>query len=417
MKNWCLYVSKTALTTVFTVCSLTLSVFADVDMANSQNYPDFSAEREFTGTVKPLTVNVLGYGYNDEYRGTIYYTPEIGTIFEGPTKDLHGNVIKQGDPLIKIYPSYREARVRKSEAALEQAKANLFIKNADFERYSKLVKNKGISEQVYQQSFSDYAGAKAAVASAECDLILAKEMLEVCTYYAQFDGIVSNVMMSAGYCAGEPKVIELTQLYPIGINITMDRRLANQITSSTPVTVYPDPSISKEPIGIVNGYNILTQNGITFYSINKPFHPVITEDGKIIPAVHKINNILPYEYDPADCSININALKHDVNGYFVWKGVGQKNLQPGKGLNVVFPIEKVYVVPDDLVEQVSPSDRFVKLKEPGSLTNGDIVISDPPEGAKDGDEVCFVQARYVFMPGDIVKVKIGPNPPLKQDLN
>lgn len=396
--------SKTTLKVMLLVCFLALNIFAE-------DVTDFKVEREFTGTVVPLTVNVLGYGYNDEYRGTIYYTPEIGTIFQGPTKDLQGNVLKQGDPLIKIYPQYREARVKKSEAALEQAKANLFIKKADYDRYSKLEKNKSISEQVYQQSMSDYVAAKAAVAAAECDLALSKEMLGVCNYYAQFDGIVTNVLMAAGYCAGEPKVIEISQLYPIGINIKMPRQLANQISCSTPVTVFPDPSISRDSMGIINGYNILTQNGITFYSSNMPLEINLTENGKIIPNVHKTNNILPYEYDPSICSININALKQDSKGYFVWKGIGQKNLQPGKGLSQVFPIEKVYVVPDNLVEQISPCDRFVKLKDPGSLSCGDIVISDPPEDAKSGDKVCFVQSRYVLMPGDVVKVKIGPNQP------
>lgn len=402
MKNWHPNISITALATVFLTCSLAVNAFAE-------GVTDFSVEREFTGTVTPLTVNLLPYGYNDEYRGTIYYTLEVGTIFQGPTKDLQGNVIKQGDPLIKIYPQYREARVRKSEAALEEAKANLFLKQADYERYSKLQKSKSVSEQVYQQAVCDYATAKAALASAECDLALSKEMLGVCAYYAQFDGIVTNVLMAAGYCAGEPKVIEVTQLYPIGISIKMDRQLANQIFSTTPITVYPDPSISKDPIGIINGYNILTQNGVTFYSANMPLKANITEDGKTIPNVYKINNILPYEYDPSIRSININALKKDDKGYFLWKGVGQKNLQPGKGLSKVFPINKVYIVPDNLIEQISPSDRFVKLKDSGSFTCGDIVVSDPPEGAKDGDKVCFVQYRYILMPGDVVKVKIGPN--------
>jgi len=382
------------------------SIFAD----NTTDYKDFSIEREFIGTIVPLTVSLLPFGFNDEYRGEIYYTPEVGTIFDGPRFDLKGNIIKQGDPIIKIYTSYRESRVEKCRAAYDTAKTKLNFALAEYERKSKLVERKSVSVKDFQQAESDYNAAKDAVASAECDLRLANELLKMCTYYAQFDGIVSQVIMSDGYCAGEPKVIELTQLQPIGVNIKMDRTLANQITVETPVTVYPDPSISKDPIGALHGFQILVSDGITLYLANNPHQIKIIENRKEIPNVHNIYSIFAFDYNSSVCGVNIKALKKDNKGYYVWKGVGQKNFEPGKGLKRVFPIEKVYVVIDDLVDQMSPSDKFVKLKNPGSLQIGNICIGDVPKGVKNGDKVCFVIPRFVLMPGDIVKVKIGHNP-------
>jgi hypothetical protein len=390
------------------LCAFT-NVFAD-NNSSKDGYKDFSIEREFVGTVTPLTVSSIPYGFNDEYRGEIYYTPGIGTIFDGPRFDLKGNIIKQGDPIIKIYPSYRESRVKKSQASLDTAKANLNFASAEYERDSKLVKRKSVSVKEFQQAESNYYAAKAAVASAECDLNLANELLKICTYYAQFDGIVTQVLMCNGYCSGEPKILELTQLQPIGVTIKMDRTLANQITVETPVTIYPDPSISKDPIGVLHGFQVLTSDGITLYLSNDGQQIKIIENGKEIPNIHNIHNILAFDYNPSICGVNINALKKDDKGYYLWKGVGQKNSEPGKGLSRVFSIEKIYVIIDDLVDQMSPSDKFVKLKDPGGLQVGDICVKNVPEGSKNGDKVCFVPLRFIFMPGDVVKVKIGPNP-------
>lgn len=401
-----------ALVVSLILCAFT-SVFADGNPLKD-DYKDFSAEREFTGKVTPLTVNVIPYGFNDEYRGEIYYTPGIGTIFDGPRFDLEGNIIQQGDPIIKIYPSYRESRVKKCQASLDTANANLKFASAEYERKSKLVKQKSVSIKDFQQAGSAYYAAKAAVASAECDFTLANELLKICTYYAQFDGMVSQVLVSNGYCSGEPKVLELTQLQPIGVAIKMDRVLANQITVETPITIYPDPSISKDPIGAMHGLQVLTSDGIILYLSNSPHQIKIMEKGKEIPNVHNINNILAFDYNPSICSVNINALKKDDKGYYLWKGVGQKNIKPGEGLNRVFSIEKVYVVVDNIVDQISPSDKFVKLKDPGSLQIGNICIRDVPKGAKDGDKVCLVMPRFILMPGDVVKVKIGPNPSVNQ---
>ena len=77
--------------------------------------------------------------------------------------------------------------------------------------------------------------------------------------------MVSQVLMSNGYCSGEPKILELTQLQPIGVTIKMDRTLANQIKTGTPITVYPDQSISKDPVGVMHGFRLFTSNGITCY--------------------------------------------------------------------------------------------------------------------------------------------------------
>lgn len=398
--------------TVGVMVLLILCAFTIVFVYNNLSkdaYKDFSVEREFVGTVTPLTVSSMTYGFNDEHRGEICYTPYVGTIFDGPRFDLKRNIIKQGDPIIKVYPSYRESKVRKCQADLDTAKANLIFASDEYDRNSKLVIHNSVSVRDFQQSKSNYYAARATVASAECDLSLANELLKKCTYYAQFDGIVSQVLMSDGDCAGEPKVIELTQLQPIGVTIKMDRTLANQITIETPVTIYPDPSISKDPVGPIHGFQLLTSDGITL-SVFNTYHKIkIMEEGKEIPNIHDVYNILAFDYNPSVCGVNVDALKKDDKGYYLWKGVGQKNSEPGKGLNRRFSIEKVYVMVDNLIDQMSPSDKHIKLKNSKGLQIGDICVGDVPEGAKNGDKVCYVPSRFIFMPGDVVKVKIGPN--------
>lgn len=372
------------------------------------DYKDFSSPREFVGIVTPLTVSPIVIGSNIGYRGIIYSTANPGQLFRGPMYDINGNVIRKGDVLAKMYPDFFIKQVKANEALVQQTKADLAFTEADYVRNAKLIKDHSVSTHDFQLSQSTYYKNKSALINAEALLDQMKIELAACKYHAQFDGMVNDVMVTAGL-ANEVKALELVQLFPIGVKIEMDRELANQIGSATPVTIYPDPAISNSPIGIVHESSILRDDGIIFETTNYPLEPKTMENGKEIPHVHSVYTIVPFDYDLTKCAISNHSIKKDEKGYYVWLAVGQKNMQTKKALDLVFSVKKVYVTLGDKAKRETPRDTFVLLKDPGELQMWDVVLGDVPDNLKDGDRVCLHNPRYLLMPGDKVRVIIGPN--------
>lgn len=376
--------------------------------SDSFNYKDFSSPREFIGTVVPLTVTPVGFGLNQDFREKICYTPYLGEFFKGPTYDIQGKIVTPGKILLKASTEYILKMLEAKEALVQQAKADLAFIEADYVRNAKLVKNHSVSTHDFQQSQSSYYKSKAALAKAQSDLEETRIILDSCIYHAQFDGIVTNISRTAGL-ATEASTIEVTQLVPIGIKINMDRQLTNQIKTTTPIVIYPSPVVSKEPVGILHQSYRLLDDGVMLISSNYPMDPKVMENGKEIPHIHKIYNVVPFDYDMTKCAINKYAIQKDEKGYYVWWAVGQKNMIPGKAFDKVFSIKKEYIVLDNKVMTETPRNRFILLKDPGELHVRDVVVGDVPENAKDGDRVTLHMPRYLLMPGDKVKVIIGPN--------
>ena len=376
----------------------------NLDSISNQENP-FEKAVTLKGIAKPIVTTTIKAGFNDDYRGIITYTAPQGAIFWGPVYDEQGKVKKKGDVLVRLKADYRKATLKAKKAALMEAEANLLEKEENFKRYNKLVKTKAVSVESDQQTREQYYDALAALEECRADLVEVNTLLDLCTYHAQFTGIVNKVIHPAGLCP-ELDVIQVSQLFPMGIDIELPREIVNKITASTPVSVYSQ--FSDEPIGIAHGYSVLTDTGVRFTVDNFPIE--YTDKG--MRNVHKAHTVVDIQYfglkNNNKLSIEIDALKKDDKGYYVWKAVGQKNLIAGKGIDHVFKVEKVSVKPGVDAEKLEPGIRLVSLIDPGSLKENDIVISDIPDDFKDGSEVYFTRERFFFMPGDPVKVVIGP---------
>ena len=102
-----------------------------------------------------------------------------------------------------------------------------------------------------------------------------------------------------------------------------------------------------------------------------------------------------------------SALIKDGKRYYVMKAQNRKFLEPGKGLDPTFKVEKIEVVPGNL-RRLQAGFTYVRLlKDSGSLEKEDVILTDHPKGLKNGDYVNFLPARYIFMPNELVKVNIG----------
>ncbi|MEI6054506.1 MAG: hypothetical protein WCR55_00490 [Lentisphaerota bacterium] len=375
----------TACTTLALASVFTCNVFsADIN--------DFSAAREFQGTATPLIQCNLLSGFNDNWRGMITYTALPGTIFKGPSTDSNGKTTL-GTVLFTIDRVGRQI-------LLDQYVAQYQIAKENYERDVKLFKTNAIPEQ---QLATDKAAYYAAIAQVKQQQYL----VNLCVIRAPFDGIVVSVN-NVGWLSGEPPVMQIAQLKPMGIAVPMDRSLANKITPSTPITIYPDPSISKDIFGVARGYSILTATGVTFTIANYQVKKEV--DGKTYPIVTSASPIVPFRFaDQNKLSLNSTNIFKDDKGSFVWLAVGQKDLTT-KGIDKIFSVKKVYVEITSESADGAIFAKFVVLKENKDLAAYDMVIGDMPEGVKDGDMVSFQDPRFVFMPGDNVRVVIGPQP-------
>ena len=369
--------------------------------------------KSFKGTIVPLsTVKIYG-GFDNEYKGIITYTPLPGTLFKGPILDLNGKIIKHGDVLFRMETEYRDAQVEQAKAAIDKDGAALDSAKALYLSSKKLHEhNSGaISEIDFIKARNGYFEALSQLETDKASLILADKMRSICTYYARFDGIVNKVYFPYGYLGtfGEP-TLEVSQLAPIAVDIKMSREEAYSINSETSISVYP-VDVKAKPVGVFVGRWKLTNDGIEFLIPNYIATPKVKkiDNGKEVPVLNKISGVIAFNLDPYSDLMGINrrCMQKDEKGYFVFTAINRKTAQPGKPFNPLMKIKKVYITPGNRINPIGPNADLISLKDKGTLELYDVVFypSECKE-LKDNDTVYYMQKRYIFMPGDMVKVEI-----------
>jgi hypothetical protein len=395
---------------VILCCSLLLS--SGTITAGSK--VDLSLSTTYTGIVTALsTVDIYG-GFDNEFKGLITYTPLPGTLFKGPILDLKGKTIRQGSILIKMDTTYRDAQVKQAAAAVAKDNAALDSLKTKYGRYIKIheAKKGAISEQDYLEAKNNYLQAVAQLEADKAALILAKKLRTICTYYARFDGIVDEVSFPGGYIGnfGVSPTLKVSQLVPIAINIKMSREEAAAVNITTPISVYPIDS--NKTLGVYRGHGRLLKDGLQIILTNYITTPETKKlsNGKVVPVISHISSVVPFnlEDDLDYIGINKECIGKDAKGVFVYKVKEQKTAQPGKGLNHEMNIEKVYVTLGNEVNPIEPSVQYVSLKNKGSLKANDIIINTSEfSKLKNSSTVYYSMKRYLFMPGDPVRVVIG----------
>ena len=365
----------------------------------------------YQGIATPIISATIKFGYNDAFRGIIDYVARPGEILRGAIYDKDGKIVEPADILIHMETDYRESAVAGKKAVLKSTEANLKIAAANYERYAKLIKTDATSIQIFQQSEADYYAAIGNKEAAEADLKLAEVMLRACTFSAPFDAIVDKVFFPAGLCSGELDIVRISQLTPMGIHVKMNRSTAMKITADTPISVYT--ANSSTPVGVLNGFSYLTDDGIMLKVDNLPMPPPVKleENGKTIP-VCDYSVILPHAtreaQKPIWLSVPSDGIFKDAQGSYVWLGEGQRNMQPGKGLDTIFAVKKTYISPANYQLTIDANIKCQLIRNGEKLQAYDLIlVGNIPATLRDNDRVCSYRQRYQFMPGDPVSVKIG----------
>lgn len=369
----------------------------------------FAAPQIYDGVATPVVSTTIRSGYNGAFRGVISHVARPGAILRGAVLDMENRVVEPGDILVRMKTDYWQNQLKEKLANLKSAEATLKNTQASYVRYKALSGKNATSEEAFQKAEADYFAAIGAREAAESDIELARVMLECCTFPTPFDAVVDQVFFPAGLCAGELDIVRISQLSPMGIKVKMDRATALILTMETPVAVYP--CNGDKPVGIFHGASYLLPDGIMFLVDNVPLPAPAGPDqnGKPVPLC-RASTVMSYQFSggnrPNAMMVPADSIGKDDQGYFVWRGIGQRENQV-KGVSPVFAVEKVRIVPDDLKTELNASILFRMLKDPGALKESEVVLLKPPADLQDKQQVCIQPPRYRFMPGDPVEVRIG----------
>ena len=348
--------------------------------------------------------NNIPAGSDADYWGYLKFVAKWGEIIKPQITDMNGKVVQKGTTLTQMTRKYWIGKVNIAKGLLLATEKSMKTADENFKRYKQLYPSGASSVRTYQDMRAIYFEALGAYETAKANLIESNIVLEECKYVAPFEGIVSKVFFTSGILSPNPDVIEISQLNPIGIKVEMKMEESNKINLSTPITIYL-PS-SKMTIGVYNGYFIRYDDGIILSTKNFPRR----NNKKNLPELRNWFSVIKFYIDnhPDNLlGVPVRSLLKDEKGYYVWRAKDRKTMQPGKGLDPIFVVEKVYVVPGKLKRLFFGIGCLRLLKEPGNLQLHDIVVSPPSDDLKNGVTVSFPPERYILMPGDTVKVVIG----------
>ncbi len=363
--------------------------------------------KTYTGTITPILQCVYKAGTNYPFMGLINKVPRIGEIVTPPVLSPEGKIIKPGSILVQSQLTYHTASMLAAKNRLKALKYELKTDTENYDRYKTLSKTSTVSLQTFDAKEAQYFSAKGGYETAQANLMEEQAVLKAMTDIAPFEAIITNVFRPIGCFMNEHEIVEFSQLNPIAVTVKMSNEDARKITPSTVVKVYPLGS--DRPYGIFHGFGQRVDEGYQFSLCNKPqYSSFVSVAGKKVPVIEKVETVFPFCFINKNKSLSVplKSIYKNNNGYYVWKGVGVKNMQPGKGLKEVFPVKKVYVKPGNYKRNQAGYTIYQILDDPGSLEKYDVIIVEPPQGLKDNDLVCYPKNNYIFMPGDSVKVEI-----------
>ena len=186
--------------------------------------PVAGSERGFTGIVGAKVQSNLGFRV-------------AGKIVERLVNV--GQQVKAGQPLMRIDETDLRLALTAKRNAVAAARASLVQADADEQRYAKLVSDGWASRQRYEQAKAASDTAKAQVASAEADALVAENQATYSVLAADADGTVVETLGEPGQVvsAGQT-VVRLAQAGPREALVALPETIRPAIGSVAEASVY-----------------------------------------------------------------------------------------------------------------------------------------------------------------------------------
>ncbi|AYN99975.1 efflux RND transporter periplasmic adaptor subunit [Pseudomonas sp. LTGT-11-2Z] len=143
-----------------------------------------------------------------------------------------GSDVKQGDVLFLIDPAPFKADHDSARATLAKAEATLYQARLQEQRYRKLVDDKAVSRQEYDNAKASFLQADADVAAAKAALERTRLNLGYATVTAPISGRIGRAQVTEGALVGQNESTPLAtiqQLDPIHADVTQSTRELNAL--------------------------------------------------------------------------------------------------------------------------------------------------------------------------------------------
>jgi multidrug efflux system membrane fusion protein len=179
---------------------------------------------------KPIQRTIVD---QDEYVGRFVPVDvvEIRARVSGYLDRIHftdGQIVKQGDPLFTIDKRPFQNTLDQSRANLETAKSNLAFTQSDLTRAQQLVRERTISEQIYEQRMQAFRNSQASVAANEAMVRQADLDLEYTDLRAPITGrigdrrVTQGNLVTGGAGGNTTMLATIVSIDPIRFEFTLD---------------------------------------------------------------------------------------------------------------------------------------------------------------------------------------------------
>ncbi len=320
--------------------------------------------------------------------GTVqaYYSVQLrprvdGTLISVPVQE--GQDVKAGDLLAMIDPRPYQAALDAAMAKKQQDQAQLANAQADFLRYSSLMRQDFASRQQVDTQAALVKQVTATIAGDDAQIEAAQLNLDFCRITAPFDGRVGLRNVDPGNFVRSSEataIMSLAQVQPIAVTFTLPQDSLPAIaramkTGALPVAVFASDDTTQLDHGTLATIdnNVDTATGTIRLKATFPNPGHTLWPGQFVYAR------LLLETDRNVIAAPASAVQHGPNGLFVYK------VEPG-GTVSVQPI-KVSRQEGDVYEVTAGLDAGVSVVTVGQsrLQNGArIAISEPKPPAAAG---------------------------------
>ena len=135
----------------------------------------------------------------------------------------NGAVVKEGDLLFSLDPVKYQAAVKNAEAKVAECKANLSYAELSYTRHQKLAATHAVSQDAADNALSSRDSARAALAAAEADLVVARDNLTHCRITAPHAGKLGSTLFTKGNYVTPTSgtLVTLIQTAPIRVRFSM----------------------------------------------------------------------------------------------------------------------------------------------------------------------------------------------------
>ncbi len=403
-----------------------------------------------TGVVKSWKEEYFSF----EVPGRIKWVIEKGMEVGNKSDKSEGTIIARIDPIrYQLKLKSLKAKIESAEAQakalrvsikevmsrqLEAINANLANTKLQFQRQKRLLERNAVSRQAYDNAETRYrvelakkAEAIAIVISkkAEYEALLAQveelrqnaldaELnIKKCTLRTPYKGKIAevNANVGANVQAGT-KVVKVVMMNPMLISLEVSPNIDRMLRHRDKVKVFPSEINKAVPAIVSMKSTVADPHTHTFnleLFIQNPKIPIAGDLSGLeklpeISGVWQAFSLTTKEYCNR-IALSAEVIQKDAKGEFVWKAIENPGSKRGA---VIYTLTKKYVKMEPQIFDLLGihSYRIAKEKESG-LNTEELLAFGVPKQVKSGDKVIEIARRWLFRPGDLVKVALNPNTP------